>query len=53
MVPFIPLRGSSMADAISAAHRTGLALAAECAVPVFFYGLAAQRPERRELPELG
>lgn len=52
VVPFVPLRGASMADAIAAAHRTGLALAAECAVPVFFYGLAARRRERRELPEL-
>ena len=52
VVPFVPLRGSSMADAIAAAHRTGVTLAAECAMPVFFYGAAAQRPERRELPEL-
>jgi len=52
VVPFIPLRGSSMDDAVRAAHRMGATLAAECAVPVFFYGEAARRPERRELPAL-
>ncbi len=52
VVPFVPLRGSSMADAIAAAHRVGAAVAMECQMPVFFYGAAARRPERGELPEL-
>lgn len=50
VIPFVPLRGSSMRDAIAAAHRVGLLLAAECDVPVFFYGEAAARRARRELP---
>jgi glutamate formiminotransferase len=52
VVPFVPLRGSSMADAVTAARRVARAFAAECGVPVFLYGEAATRPERRELPAL-
>jgi glutamate formiminotransferase len=49
VVPFVPLRGSTMAAA-AAARRMGAALAAAHAVPVFFYGEAALRPAWRELP---
>ncbi len=52
VIPFVPLRGSSMDDAVAAARRVGAALAADCRLPVFFYGAAAGRPERRELGEL-
>jgi glutamate formiminotransferase len=52
VMPFVPLRGSSMAHAVAAAHRVGRSLARECSVPVFFYGAAATRPERRALPAL-
>jgi glutamate formiminotransferase len=52
VIPFVPLRGASMADAIAAAHRVGRTVAAECGVPVFFYGEAARGPLRRELPML-
>ena len=50
VIPFIPLRGATMRDAIAAAHRAGLVFAAETDVPVFFYGEAAARRDRRELP---
>ena len=50
VVPFVPLCGSTMRDAVAAAHAVGLAFAAECDVPVFFYGDAAARRDRRELP---
>jgi glutamate formiminotransferase len=52
VAPFVPLRGSTMARAVASAHRAGRAFAAACAVPVFFYGEAAARPERRELPSV-
>jgi glutamate formiminotransferase len=52
VIPFVPVRESSMADAVGAAHRVGRAFATECGVPVFFYGEAATSPERRELPVL-
>lgn len=52
VVPFVPLRGARMADAVAAAHRVGRALAAACGVPVLFYGEAATRPHCRALPVL-
>lgn len=52
VIPFVPLRGASMADAVASARRVGLILAAEYDLPVFFYGRAAARRERRELPAI-
>lgn len=49
VVPFVPLRGTAMAEAVAAAHRAGRALGTRFAVPVFFYGEAALAPERRAL----
>jgi glutamate formiminotransferase len=50
VVPFVPLRGGTMRDAVASAHRVGLVFASEADVPVFFYGEAAARRDRRELP---
>lgn len=52
VVPFVPMRGSSIGEAVAVARRMGRAFAADCSVPVFFYGQAATRRERRELPSL-
>ena len=52
VMPFVPLAGLPMADAVAIAHRVGRALAAETNVPVFFYEEAAIVPGRRDLPEL-
>ena len=52
LVPFVPLRGATMADAVRAAHRTGHAFARELSLPVYFYGDAALSADRRELPAL-
>lgn len=52
VIPFVPLRGASMRDAVAAAHRLGLAFASETDVPVFFYGEAARQRDRCELPVL-
>jgi glutamate formiminotransferase len=49
VVPFVPLRGASMTDAVEVAHRVGRWLAEELALPVYFYGEAATRVDRREL----
>ncbi len=49
VIPFVPLRGSTMRDAVAAAHRLGSIFARECHVPVFFYAEAASRQSRREL----
>jgi len=50
VIPFVPLQRATMRDAIAAAHRLGRVFAGECDVPVFFYGEAAARRDRRELP---
>jgi glutamate formiminotransferase len=52
VVPFVPLAGSTMADAVTVARRMGRAFAAETGVPVFFYEEAAIMSGRRDLPEV-
>jgi glutamate formiminotransferase len=49
VLPFVPLSGCSMADCAALARDAGRRIADELSVPVFFYGEAALRPERREL----
>ncbi len=49
VVPFVPLAGSSMAEAVALARLTGARIAADCGVPVYLYEEAALRPERRRL----
>jgi glutamate formiminotransferase len=51
VVPFVPLRGLSMADTVALARRVGRALAERHRLPVYYYASAATRPERRRLPE--
>jgi glutamate formiminotransferase len=50
VVPFVPLRGTSMAEAVESARRVGSAFADATGVPVFFYAEASANPARRELP---
>jgi glutamate formiminotransferase len=52
VIPFVPLAGLPMAEAVTIAQRVGRALASAMAVPVFFYEEAAIVPGRRDLPEL-
>jgi glutamate formiminotransferase len=52
VVPFVPLAGLTMAEAVATARRMGRAFAAETGVPVFFYEEAALVEGRRDLPEL-
>ena len=49
VIPFIPLGGSTMDDAIAAAHRAGEEIWERFGVPVYFYGAAARRPNRQRL----
>lgn len=49
VLPFVPLRGISMAEAVAIAHRVGQTLGARLDLPVYFYGEAALSPERRSL----
>ncbi|HEX9670894.1 MAG TPA: glutamate formimidoyltransferase, partial [Thermoanaerobaculia bacterium] len=52
VVPFVPLAGAEMADAVAAALRLAEAVAVRFDLPVYLYEEAARRPERRRLPDL-
>ena len=52
VLPFVPLRDVTMEEAVAIARRVGLSLAAIPGLPVYFYGAAAMRPERRAVREL-
>ncbi len=49
VVPFVPLRNTTMAECAALARRLGAAVADRFAVPVYLYGEAARRPDRRLL----
>ncbi len=52
VLPFIPLRGVSMEEAVAIAHRVGRTLGARFELPIFFYGEAALSPERKSLARI-
>jgi glutamate formiminotransferase / 5-formyltetrahydrofolate cyclo-ligase len=49
VLPFVPLRDLAMADAVAIARRVGHAIALVPGLPVYFYGEAATRSERRTI----
>jgi glutamate formiminotransferase len=49
VIPFVPLDGSSMDDAIAAAHRAGEEIWRRYGVPVYFYERTARAPARMRL----
>ncbi len=52
VVPFVPLRGATMADCVALGERLGERLARELDLPIYLYAAAARRPERAWLPWL-
>ncbi len=52
VVPFVPLKGATMKDAVAIAHRFGHAFGEKHHLPVFFYGEASINPERRLLSSI-
>ena len=52
VVPFVPLGATSMQVCVELAIRVGRRIAAELDLPVYLYGAAASRPERRRLPDI-
>jgi len=50
--PFVPLVPEELPICVELAHGLGRRVADELAIPVYFYGAAALRPERRALPEV-
>ncbi|MEW6278790.1 MAG: glutamate formimidoyltransferase [Candidatus Eremiobacterota bacterium] len=49
VVPFVPVWGATMEQAVALAHRVGRRVADELQVPVFFYAEAAQKADYRSL----
>jgi glutamate formiminotransferase / 5-formyltetrahydrofolate cyclo-ligase len=52
VLPFVPLREATMDGAVALARRVGERLGREHGVPVYFYGAAATRPERRAVRDI-
>jgi glutamate formiminotransferase / 5-formyltetrahydrofolate cyclo-ligase len=52
VVPFIPLGGAKMKDAVDLAHTFGKQLYERFGVPVYFYGYAARKDQGIELPDV-
>jgi glutamate formiminotransferase len=51
VVPFVPVRGIQLQEAIDIARRYGKFVATQ-GVPVYYYERAATRPERESLPDI-
>ena len=51
VLPFVPLEGATMDDAVRLAHRSGESLGTQ-GFPVFLYGAAATTQHRRCLPDI-
>jgi len=49
VVPFIPIRNTTLEDCIEAAKKFGHSLAEQYNVPVYLYGVAATKSERSDL----
>ncbi len=52
VVPFVPLRGVTLADCVHLAHRLGQRVGEELGIPVYLYEAAATRPERQNLAHI-
>lgn len=52
VLPFVPLRNATMADACDLAHEAGRRIWERYRIPSFFYGAAARKPERRLLADV-
>jgi glutamate formiminotransferase len=52
VVPFIPLAGATMADAVAAANEAAERLARELGIPTYLYGDAARLEARRDLAKV-
>jgi glutamate formiminotransferase len=49
VVPFIPIKNVEMKDCVELAKKFGKTLAEKCKIPVYLYGEAAIKSERRDL----
>ena len=49
VVPFVPLKNITVEDCVELSKKFGRSLAEKCRVPVYLYGVASARPERKDL----
>jgi glutamate formiminotransferase len=49
VVPFIPFKSVTLEDCVELAKKFGKTLAEKCGVPVYLYGAATSKPERKDL----
>lgn len=52
VVPFVPISGMTMDDAVKVANAVGKRIADELGVPVYLYSAAASTPARKRLPDV-
>lgn len=52
VIPFVPVSGISLAECAVLARHAGLQIWRRFGVPVYFYGLAAARPDRVQLEDV-
>lgn len=52
VIPFIPVQDVTTAECVELAKRLGARVGAELGIPVFLYADAAQRLERKRLPDI-
>ena len=52
VIPFIPVRGATLAQCAILARQAGLAVWRRYGIPVYFYGAAAARPDRVQLEDV-
>ena len=52
VIPFVPWKDATMADAVATAHGLGIEIAEYLAMPVYFYEMAAKSEERRSLSSI-
>ncbi len=50
--PFVPLAGTPLEEAVSAARALADRVGSKLGIPVYLYGEAAESPQRRELPRI-
>jgi glutamate formiminotransferase len=52
VLPFVPVRGVTMAECVALAHQAGETIAHELGIPVYFYEQAALRTDRVNLEDV-
>jgi glutamate formiminotransferase len=52
VLPFVPIQQVTMEECVRLAHEAGERIAAELAIPVYFYEQAARRPNRKNLEDV-